>query len=147
MHVCLYCIPQTTSWLLGISPVIERGIINWDETFYSVGLEGTPNIVYIMVGNAISVALSSTILVIFILAIIGVSIIWKIPYVQDFIDAHTAIQEKPLQIVGLCTVFAFSVFFWIGYALSKIISISLVWVLVSVFLARPVMLLGRLLSP
>jgi hypothetical protein len=64
-------IPGVTAWVLHVEIALRNGQPAWDETFYQVGLTGTPNIVFIMLANAISSFGSLIVITVFVIALLA----------------------------------------------------------------------------
>jgi hypothetical protein len=103
---------------------LRDGKPDWDETFYEIGLTGTPNIVFMVMLNAISAFVSTLIVIVFLLALLTskavLQITQKIPALQNFIDTHTSVQDKPLQVLSLFAIGVFTVIFWVLYAITRL---------------------------
>jgi hypothetical protein len=122
--------PRAVSWILGLDIIFkyqttpgwtDKTTINWDETFYRQHLSGIPTGILFGLINLVSFALSGIVNLIFLLSIMAYRAKARIPALQEFIDSHTSVQEKPLQILGLLAVGLFAIAFWSCYAVSKLI--------------------------
>ncbi|MFZ2106121.1 MAG: hypothetical protein WAV18_12205 [Roseiarcus sp.] len=80
------------------------------------------DIPFILAQNFITASVSTVVVLIFIFAILLSRIKEYVPSVQEFIDNHTAVADKPLQILGLLLVCAVTIVFWIGYFAAAMIS-------------------------
>lgn len=120
-YLSIEVIPQITAWVLRIQPVVEGGEINWDETFYRNGLQGTPlfsvQFLYVM----FSASISTLIFLVFVFSAFVSSLRDRIPFMQRFIDNHTSAQEKPLQVIGLLAGIGYGVVYWVGYGLACVL--------------------------
>ena len=78
--------------------------------FDDLYIQGSPFVVLLI--NFVSAALSTIVVILFVLATIGSYIANNISVIQQFLDNHTAVLEKPLQTLGAMAVFIFTVLFW-----------------------------------
>ena len=113
-------IHEFTIWLLGIKPEIKDGKIDFFNTFMDAGLSDT-NLLGFWFASAISAAISTLALLTFVLAVAVSRLMEAIPAIQELIDTHTAVQEKPLQILSLFAVIGFGSLFWLSFLISKAI--------------------------
>jgi hypothetical protein len=67
--------------------------------------------------NIFAASLSTIIIILFVAATIASHFANNISVVQEFLDGHTAVLEKPLQIFGAMVVVLFAVLFWTWYGL------------------------------
>jgi len=114
-------VPEFTIWLLGIKPEIKKdGTIDFFNTFMDAQLED--NYVFgFWLASAISAATSTLALLTFVLAVVVSRLKEVIPSIQDLMDTHTSVQEKPLQILSLFAVLGFGLLFWFLFLISKAI--------------------------
>jgi hypothetical protein len=113
----LHAAPNLTAWLLRLQPVIENGQIDWEETFYQVRLTGMPTILVLVLIDSVSAFVSTAVFGVFMLSVYASYARQFIPRLQAFLDDHTAVRKKPLQILGLFAVVGFAIIFWSGYLL------------------------------
>jgi hypothetical protein len=95
------------------------GSINWEHTFESVTDIG--NLFVNAFAELASLSLSSSTVCLLVLSLVCARLIQRLGVVQEFLDKHTSVQEKPLQIVGVISVIIFSAIFWIYYTISRVV--------------------------
>jgi hypothetical protein len=86
------------------------GRINWDHTLEK--LTDTGNLLIIMMMNIASSIVSSVVVFAFVGSLLSARALNSISAFQVFLDKHTSVQDKPLQIVGLIAVILFGAVFW-----------------------------------
>jgi len=70
--------------------------------------------------NSISATLSTILVILFTIATFVSYGANNISVIQQFLDNHTAVLEKPLQILGVMLVFIFAVLFWTPFGLYRL---------------------------
>jgi len=111
--------PAAFSTMFRITKALDPdGTVNWRHTFESI--EMTDNLVVNATMELASAGVSSFIVCLLVLSLACAWSLGKLSAVQDFLDSHTSIGDKPLQIVGAIAVVLFSIVFWTAYAISRV---------------------------
>lgn len=72
--------------------------------------------------NIIAAALSTIIVILFIVATIASYVANNISMLQQFLDRHTAVLDKPNQTLGAMVVVIFAVLFWTWFGLHQLVT-------------------------
>ncbi|MGA7385745.1 MAG: hypothetical protein WBW81_13945 [Methylocella sp.] len=72
--------------------------------------------------NIIAASLSTIIIILFIVATIASYIAKNISMLQQFLDRHTAVLDKPIQTLGAMVVVIFAVLFWTWFGLHQLVT-------------------------
>jgi hypothetical protein len=72
--------------------------------------------------NIIAASLSTIIVILFIVATIASYVANNISMLQQFLDRHTAVLDKPIQTLGAMVVVIFAVLFWTWFGLHQLVN-------------------------
>ena len=74
-----------------------------------------------MLTNLVAAGLSTIVVILFVAATIGSYIANHISMLQQFLDRHTAVLDKPIQTLGAMVVVIFAVLFWTWFGLHQLV--------------------------
>jgi hypothetical protein len=94
------------------------GAVNWEHTFESVTDMG--NLVINIAMQLASAGVSFLAVSLLVLSLASARLMRKAAAIQKFLDQHTSIEEKPLQIVGAIGIVIFSIAFWTCYGIGRV---------------------------
>jgi hypothetical protein len=79
-----------------------------------------------MLTNIVAAGLSTIVVILFVAATIASYIANNISVLQQFLDRHTAVLDKPIQTLGAMVVVIFAVLFWTWFGLDQLV-VALIW--------------------
>ena len=121
MFMTVKMAPEATAVAVGAEILIEKSGINWNETFYLVRLEGTPNVMAPLAVSFVSSFISLMVVASFATAAGVTDILSGIPTLQRLLNSKTSVADRPLSVLGAIAIIIFTIIYWPVYLVLRFI--------------------------